>query len=1341
MFSRATKSIVKTIGQRKYHAGEENIKLAVIGGAGEIGRSLSQMLKRTSKLDVLALYDVASLNKRFSTPIKLNYFSNGEFSTNLSNSRMPTMLEKSRSSKADYRSENFQEPFYSNRAPKLSQNATEKFVESLCQLPIAEECATNQFSRPTMKSQGDHACARDLQGPRVLAEIGPASYRRDGGRIIAEIYKRFPDFAVHLNKARSSNDGVAPARRWYSNVVQSKLDQRAAAIADFELELEEASSRSATAKAEKTDRRSGSRKRDATKETKTASSEQTVERRLPKGAERRTQAMRKPDRTQRRNESRTAAKIEARSRNTAKSKNWTIPAALSDKKPKTLYGLVRHRREPFTSFFHRFFDVQSGEPADDRCSGKISKDTRKILEESNIRDKRSNVSTSVSDLASDLPEGVTSTDDAMPLEQTESAMTVERSEEEVNEDRATSRSESENENARKMSSEIALFLENLQLNRIDRRSLSVSSLTSYNLESLFTDLEPTSPTSNQPFCPASFFTSSSDSDCKPTIRDKILRKVCGKTRDRREDEICRRRECETEEASKSCGKKREEAPCGKRDEKRKPKCGDSDEDPCKPYRSEDRYGPTCKKYEEEPMAYDPCDKFWDDSIHGPRCKKPPKKKTDTCCQRKKSCDAKAKKKSKKCEKSSCRLRQTHWPDPTGVRTSTDSLGIAPASDRRNRGPLSITSNSITNHATKNQIRDDLADLCRGTVYFDHDRVRNDDYFPQGEEYEDEIGSDYGQMQRDFPSKPVSTYKDMNLNDCLLDGVGRERQLRLGEPDCGEESPDWPERNPCHPPKGPCDPLGPPGFPEKPKQKKKPFCARLNDLNATFLRPVLKQLSTAMFGNFRARSHCSLGSSLFDGCPRARNFSTTPVLPRESKNMVGLSKELTRCLWQGQARFFRNDSILTSKSRWRKPPPPSPSSDCSSKSAPDCTKQTQPRGQRQKPRIPSEPACRPRPKNSECLQPPIPSSPPCSTSSVKPAKECPPPKICYRKCPPPPRPPKPPKCSKIPAPPPAPLPPKVPKPPKCAPPCPPPPPPPLPKCPSAPKCPECPPRSECPPPPPCEPCPCPPPCPPSFCPPPPPCPPCPPHVPCPKPLPCPPPPSPAICPPCPSCPECPKSPPCPPPRSCCPCPCPKPPPPCPCPKPCQEPEPSCPKDVPSCPKNRGTPTMKVKLQKKKKKKEEEGECVYRCIRRGKCEELITAKPPKMEYKPVVCAPPKFTSPAPCPEIPDAVYETNLCPEIPSTKSTKEKQICVPPPMPEPPTKPVVLCPCPTPSKMHPGPCPCYNTKVTKPSKSTMPPCPRKQYICRRKEVKLCVLENMTCKKRKICDPERRKKKDE
>ena len=91
---------------------------------------------------------------------------------------------------------------------------------------------------------------------------------------------------------------------------------------------------------------------------------------------------------------------------------------------------------------------------------------------------------------------------------------------------------------------------------------------------------------------------------------------------------------------------------------------------------------------------------------------------------------------------------------------TDSLGItesvALASDRRNRGPL-----SISNHATKNQILDDLTDLSRGIVYFDYDRIRNDDYFPQGEEYEDEIGLDYGQRERDF-SNTVTSDEDMDV---------------------------------------------------------------------------------------------------------------------------------------------------------------------------------------------------------------------------------------------------------------------------------------------------------------------------------------------------------------------------------------------------------------------------------------------------------------------------------------------------------------------------------------------------------------------------------------------------
>ncbi|XP_050473586.1 uncharacterized protein LOC126865269 [Bombus huntii] len=615
----------------------------------------------------------------------------------------------------------------------------------------------------------------------------------------------------------------------------------------------------------------------------------------------------------------------------------------------------------------------------------------------------------------------------------------------------------------------------------------------------------------------------------------------------------------------------------------------------------------------------------------------------------------------------------------------------------------------------------------------------------------------------------------------------------------------------------------------------------------------------MLGNFRTRSRYSLGSYVLNGrswpsskIPNAslafaRNFTATPALSKDSEKIVRLSEGLTRRLWQEQARFFRNDCILMGKAHGKRPP--RPPSKLSSKSVPDCSKGQSSRRrscrqsyQRQKPCIPQDkcvppapPCSRPRPKNPKCPQPETPCPPPCPMPCEKPAEEKHlPPKICYRRCPLPPRPPKPPKCPRCPAPLPPPPPPKVPRPPKCPPPCPPPPAPPPPRCPKVPKCPECPPQRECPPPPPCEPCPCPPPCPPAYCPPPPPCPPCPPPIPCPRPLPCPPPPPPRICPPCPPCAECPKPPPCPPPPSCSPCPCPKPPPPCPCPKPCPpcqqvaKPRVSCPKDVPSCPKNSGKnprkrnrnkpkkrgmstyhavsrfaplsidyrrfhvdstllgssdesrkstakppsckdledicedkrrscvkPCEKKPEKKKKKKdvcagrkpvklrekkKEKQDECDDRCLPKGKCEVPEIAKPPKMEYGPTTCPAPKFVSPKPCPEIPEAKYEVESCVEV-RTSGKAKKEICVPPPLPEPPTDPVILCPCPPPPKMHPGPCPCYDLKAVKPSKPTLPPCPHKEkYVCC-KDPFYCPPEKLECKRRKPCDPKKMKKRKE
>ncbi|KYM98264.1 hypothetical protein ALC62_11028 [Cyphomyrmex costatus] len=151
---------------------------------------------------------------------------------------------------------------------------------------------------------------------------------------------------------------------------------------------------------------------------------------------------------------------------------------------------------------------------------------------------------------------------------------------------------------------------------------------------------------------------------------------------------------------------------------------------------------------------------------------------------------------------------------------------------------------------------------------------NDDYFPQGEEYEEEIGIDDYQIGKKKPSKEPPIIDDEYDNfeptmllfennkyvngDPLTRFITREgggpralvgitarllrkcskilhelirknqqavsgRVLRLGEPDCGEDSPGQSKKNPCDPPKGPCQPAEPPGYPSKPKPKKKPFC--------------------------------------------------------------------------------------------------------------------------------------------------------------------------------------------------------------------------------------------------------------------------------------------------------------------------------------------------------------------------------------------------------------------------------------------------------------------------------------------------------------------------------------
>ncbi|XP_054008889.1 proteoglycan 4-like [Hylaeus anthracinus] len=429
---------------------------------------------------------------------------------------------------------------------------------------------------------------------------------------------------------------------------------------------------------------------------------------------------------------------------------------------------------------------------------------------------------------------------------------------------------------------------------------------------------------------------------------------------------------------------------------------------------------------------------------------------------------------------------------------------------------------------------------------------------------------------------------------------------------------------------------------------------------------------------------------------------------------------------------------------------------------------------------------------KCPPPPkLPKLPKCRKIPAPPPPPPPPPLPKLPKCPPPcppPIPPPLPTCPRTPKCPECPPQKECPPPPPCEPcPCPLPCPPPC--CPPPPPCPPCPPPIPCP-----RPLPCPPPPPPAVCPP---CPPCPEH---PKPPPCPPPPPccPCPCPEPPPPPPCPK--PCPPCPRYEQATCPKDVPSCPkcnnsgkgtkkrrmstyCGSPlrllplgdvrrrklhiscvflgkppksnntskCKSMDDLCKTKtkgscVKSCEKKSDCDTkrpvcedqMKKDTKKKKKTKKKKEVCPDICIPRGKCELPHVAPPPKMQYGVVKCPDPKFATPTPCPDMLESTREDEPCEQVDSFKKQK-KEVCVPPPLPKPPTEPVVLCPCPPPPKMHPGPCPCHEVKQEPPQKITMPPCPGKEkYVCPR-QPHYCPQEKQICRMDKACDPSKRKNK--
>ena len=458
---------------------------------------------------------------------------------------------------------------------------------------------------------------------------------------------------------------------------------------------------------EKVCKRSQSRKKD-TRKLITASSEQTVEKKhlieMDELAMRMEKLEKKKVRSKRpRTSELVPVSFEKQSSRERKSGNWTIPAAISDKKPRTLYGSVHHRHTSITWFFSKLLDAQNSDVAggcrDCRYKsykiGKLGciqnqKVIKEVTENDNPREKslRLNASTSMSDLAPVRLEGLTqrklnggsrsperfqvkkSSSVHQLLQQTEATdeKVLATSSIDDSDCDTISNIEEPQKPVRKMSSKIAEFLENLMLKR--QRSWSLSTLASYNLDSLF--VQEAAPVFNYvPLKPVLF--SCKRGGSKPTLKDKLCSKFCPK-KGKKDDDICKKRQkgckascgdgdqdpcrnvrtqktygssCKKYEPDKKCGKK--EDPCKK--QKAEATCGKScstadekPEDPCKKLRKPDTRGKGCKHCGAAHSKHDPCDKFWRDDVHGMRCKQAKQKKKQPVEERPtpakaKSCDS------------------------------------------------------------------------------------------------------------------------------------------------------------------------------------------------------------------------------------------------------------------------------------------------------------------------------------------------------------------------------------------------------------------------------------------------------------------------------------------------------------------------------------------------------------------------------------------------------------------------------------------------------------------------------------------------------------------------------
>ncbi|TGZ37533.1 Sex-regulated protein janus-A [Temnothorax longispinosus] len=875
MFSRAAKSVVKSLGSRRIHIGEKSFKIALIGGTGEISQTLSQLLKNSAKLNALALYDVAAVNR----PLP-NYNFHAEEPFKPIPSETLTMAKKSCSGEGSRSNAviRARQTDNNNHQENNGRSQIEKLVEALYRLPIAEEAAT--FNNPLIPIEeimpkAGNACGRMRPRARVLGEKDSSNVKTwQRGYATVAIRKCFsdlmyPSFQEHYLtvipkvKISKKHRSIKTARKiTYSScgALIAKENNRQSLLMSL------------LNHGEKPARRLMKKFRNAG---------------VP-------------------------SNIEARCRAVEKLTDWMIPEALSNNKLRLLRKIYSRMKFPSSSLnFINHKRENNREAILFNCdSGTMTDDTLNVVEQENwIKRTCSKIKSILPDLhakirlhstiASDsyCSENIFAVNQVIPFSDIISNSVILSASKDCEDDRPK-------DSIRKKIQEFCMQRKkSLRKNR-DENDICKKRERCKTTKGKYQEREKICEKRKRIDCSEKRKQAAKRQDvdiCKgrKSSCDKKSVRDCRKTRERKvevQEDPCKRKKDDISRTGEDPGR-------GQRPVKQEQTFYElHDPDPCRAdkkeaikkkdeikkeeiKRKEEIKKPDCS----ETKKVEPCEK----KMCPPVKKLQPKEENLTVRLQDSGID-------KRRERSSSPMKSTVEIAESGKPIESNQI-------QTNKGSLSVTNsrqqfmgiNNLhqdSNLAIDHKDRSDFSFLhkhfvsnlrhCRDREFdeskLSHDRQGNDDYFPQGEEYEEEIGTEDYQLGKKTPSKKPSRLEDehekfeptmlMFENNKYINGgpltryithvyfssieeltdadrtmlmskkvsnkdaveklqtlIEKQavsgRVLRLGEPDCGEDSPGQPKRNPCDPPKGPCQPAEPPGYPSKPKPKRKPFCVK------------------------------------------------------------------------------------------------------------------------------------------------------------------------------------------------------------------------------------------------------------------------------------------------------------------------------------------------------------------------------------------------------------------------------------------------------------------------------------------------------------------------------------